>query len=497
MLSFKAISQHKQICEYHDSDPTLCSAMTQDGLPCFALASPYRDINRMPTCRRHRMRDIKGSYCRALQRCGYPCHTMSEWKPLTEVNFCEKHRTDGPCYFLQQLPLELRFEIYSYIFPCRLIPAKGSSAETKYITQRSDPKAILQVNRQVYEEACLVLYQQTQFGIHITEDAVDILGISRARVQSPLLLSHELGSNCTAGFIEYLLRIRSRNPSSSPSTSFSKSLGQLWANFPVKEPLWRKMKSFHIDINIPGLSQQNHTATEISENMILGFDMVCRVAEYLEVIRPNIRNLDIVVRIFRIRAYPVAIISQFINAVFHSFSNLWSLKHLKIYLAFTSIQESLFDVLSGPLHKVEEAFRYDALILRDTVKELRIKITQHKSQTPLSSDRHPLAKPIERGNLYHLEAILQALYHPLMFSFIQQEANRLKEAHKSAVIAEYKRELDKFGDAYSQISHVLESYKCAQDRLARIISQRVQTNLRELNSTDDDPTKINLTQKKS
>jgi hypothetical protein len=149
-----------RICEFHDTDPLLCRAVTPDGLHCFALAPPHRDISRMPTCQRHRKQFIKANHCRALQRCGYPCYTPCEWIPLTEVNFCEKHRIYGPCYFLQ-LPLELRFEIYNHMFPCRFIPAEGSSVNTENVSRRNDPAAILRVNRQVYEEACVVLYRRT------------------------------------------------------------------------------------------------------------------------------------------------------------------------------------------------------------------------------------------------------------------------------------------------------------------------------------------------
>ncbi|KAL2803317.1 hypothetical protein BJX63DRAFT_77051 [Aspergillus granulosus] len=251
------------------------------------------------------------------------------------------------------------------------------------------------------------------------------------------------------------------------------------------------MKSFYIDINIPGrLPQQVNSATEFLESCILGFDMVRRVAEYLEIIRPHTRTLDIVVRIIRIRTYPVAIISRFINVVLHCFSNLWSMRQLKINLAITSIKDSLFDVLEGPLHTVEETFQHDASTLQNTLKELRTKIARHRSQTPLSPDKHPPEKPMMRSVLYHLEAVIQVLCHPLYFSFIRQEANKLKEAHTSAIIAEHKRDLNKFRDAYSQISYVLDSYMRTQGALARIISQQVQNKLRELNPTDADSAEI-------
>jgi hypothetical protein len=336
----------------------------------------------------------------------------------------------------------------------------------------------------------VVLYQRTQFEISISKDTVDVIGTSGARIRSAALLAKEPGSFWVGSFKKYLLQLASKDQSSSLSTDASESSESLWANFPVKESLWRKMKSFRLDIDIPGLRRQATSATEISENFILSFDMVHRVTEYLETIRQHIKNLEIFVRISRIRAYPVAVISRVLNAILQSFSNLWSVKRLKICLAITSVRDLSFDVLEGPLHEVEEIFPGDASTLQDTLKELRIKIARYKHQTLLSSDRNIPEKPMMRSALYHLEAVLQVLYHPLIFSFIQQEANQLKEAHTLAVIAEHKRDLNKFRDSYSRISHALDLYTRTQGNIARAISRRVQSKLHELNSTDNDPAEL-------
>jgi hypothetical protein len=159
--------------------------------------------------------------------------------------------------------------------------------------------------------------------------------------------------------------------------------------------------------------------------------MVRRVAEYLETIRPGIRTLDVIINISRIRAYPVAVISRFINAILDSFSQLWSIKQLGIYLAIRSIQDSLFNILEGPLHQVEESFRRDASTLQNNIKELRMKVARYKRQTAPSPDKHPPEKPKMRNVLYHLETVIQVLHHPLILSFIRQEAGQKGSAQFS------------------------------------------------------------------
>jgi hypothetical protein len=289
-----------------------------------------------------------------------------------------------------------------------------------------------------------------------------------------------------AGFKRDLFELVSPDKSSSLSTDVMKGSERLWANFPVTKPLWRKMKSFRVDIDIAGLPQAI-SATKISENFILGFDMVRRVAEYLETIRPGIRTLDVIINISHIRAYPVAVISRFINAILDSFSNLWSIKQLRIYLAIRSIQDSLFNLLEGPLHQVEESFRRDASTLQNNIKELRMKVARYERQTSPSPDKYPPEKPKMRNVLYHLEKVIQVLHHPLILSFIRREVNQLKEAHTSAIIAQHRSDVNRLRDAYSRISQILGSYTRIQGNIARSISQQVQNKLHELNLTDGDP----------
>jgi hypothetical protein len=72
-----------------------------------------------------------------------------------------------PCHFLK-IPTELRFRIYSFLLPDRLVPARFSSSEDLRWDNQGCYPQILRLNHQIHDEAASVLYGQTTFEIEVS-----------------------------------------------------------------------------------------------------------------------------------------------------------------------------------------------------------------------------------------------------------------------------------------------------------------------------------------
>lgn len=101
--------------------------------------------------------------------CGYACDRLGNANP--PFNLCDKHNqgTDTlPC-FLTKLPSETLNQIFGYLAP-DVVPVKESREERK-VSLRSFLK-LFTLNRQIRDEAEMVLYGLTQFEIYFSRDTV-------------------------------------------------------------------------------------------------------------------------------------------------------------------------------------------------------------------------------------------------------------------------------------------------------------------------------------
>jgi hypothetical protein len=72
----------------------------------------------LPTCGAHRDQQSFAGWCQFKCFDGERCARLFRWRP-PYFELCEDHQghPDTPCYFIQQLPLEIRHEIYRYLLP--------------------------------------------------------------------------------------------------------------------------------------------------------------------------------------------------------------------------------------------------------------------------------------------------------------------------------------------------------------------------------------------
>lgn len=474
---FELTQQHQRKCQYHKNRPRHCSAKTRDGFPCLTYVSYRQSSDCMPMCRNHRKQYLKAGHCVGLEPCGYPCGTLIPWKALPELQLCDEHREKAPCCFLQRLPVEVRYEIYSYLFPDRLVSAQKSSSVVRH--DRNGLNAILLVNRQIYSEARVILYQKMQFEIYITKQVVAIANISHSRVQksSESFVSCAFpGTGLMVTLNQTLWQLKSLSSYASNiamAATTTPTQQPLWKNFPVKESLWRRMRRFRIEIVLPHLPDRGSS----SEAMFLLLDMIHRVVEYIGMISSHIRSLDIILDLFPISPLPLRDQSRIIGGLLRHLWRVWDMKKLKLYLAFTSNQahQSLFNVLEDPYYKIQGFFQDESSVLQEQLKECRTRITQHQSAGSCHTDHFQPPLVIPRFALYQLEVALEAIYHPLVFSYINRQGEQqLQAAHHLAIKAVLKQDLQEFRGACDQILKVLDAYIQAQANLTQIIARNIQ-----------------------
>ncbi|KAF2847878.1 hypothetical protein T440DRAFT_470686 [Plenodomus tracheiphilus IPT5] len=130
----------------------------------------------LPVCRTHSYDSGKMSgRCQAVENCGQLCNRLSSHNP--PYHLCYKHQ-DGsntlPCHLLR-IPTELRLMIFHYLFPTTVT----------YLPHVPKPRvAILKVNRQLYQEASAVLYEEFVFEALVDYDSVHLRGKQWSRAPS-------------------------------------------------------------------------------------------------------------------------------------------------------------------------------------------------------------------------------------------------------------------------------------------------------------------------
>ncbi|PGH08343.1 hypothetical protein GX51_01169 [Blastomyces parvus] len=163
----KRLQQPKKI-------PPQCSALTPSYDACKKRALLLRTRGGgLPVCWTHRKLGLTVAFCQATLGDNRKCLKEIPW---TEVQLCFEHIDFPlPCYILR-LPIELRQQIFSYILD-------------EY--QRSIPRdrryrsflEIAHMNRQIYEDATYVLYQNAVCEISLWGKNAYILGIKCYSIQ--------------------------------------------------------------------------------------------------------------------------------------------------------------------------------------------------------------------------------------------------------------------------------------------------------------------------
>ncbi|RMZ72242.1 hypothetical protein GMOD_00007254 [Pyrenophora seminiperda CCB06] len=113
-----------------------CSGVSKKtNLRCSAVIGKKAHMNThptfLPTCSAHRDQHSPAGWCQFKPPNGERCGRLFRWMPPTHFELCDEHQgyPGTPCYFLKQLPLELRHEIYRYLLPTEPI---GSSTVTHH-----------------------------------------------------------------------------------------------------------------------------------------------------------------------------------------------------------------------------------------------------------------------------------------------------------------------------------------------------------------------------
>ena len=113
-----------------------CSGVSKKtNLRCSAVIGKKTYMNThptfLPTCSAHRDQHSLAGWCQFKPPDRERCGRLFRWTPPSCFELCIEHQgyPGTPCYFLKQLPLELRHEIYRYLLPTEPI---GSSTVTHH-----------------------------------------------------------------------------------------------------------------------------------------------------------------------------------------------------------------------------------------------------------------------------------------------------------------------------------------------------------------------------
>lgn len=155
----------------------------------------------LPTCSAHRDQQSLAGWCQFRCSDGEACGRLFRWSP-PYFELCANHQghPSTPCYFLKQLPLELRHEIYRYLLPTRPIDsstavvhdqaARQTNQATSHAAVRTCgpyPRTtrskfpmplldLLMVSRQVYAEVKHLLFSIVTFKIDVRKDGTFMCG---------------------------------------------------------------------------------------------------------------------------------------------------------------------------------------------------------------------------------------------------------------------------------------------------------------------------------
>jgi hypothetical protein len=178
------MDKHRQRCGLHDHAITVCCGTKRGGQACISRATIIED-GFMPTCRLHRLQLLPQGTCRTILECGFECGRIFETKPH-DLQLCAAH-IEGftRCYFFE-LPSEIRYRVYQYLMPAKLIPVSGRGVMSMSLAGKSY-MAILRTNRQIHDEATQLLYGSTNFTIRVSLNHTTMCG--QSAYWSPVLTS--------------------------------------------------------------------------------------------------------------------------------------------------------------------------------------------------------------------------------------------------------------------------------------------------------------------
>ena len=126
----------------------------------------------LPTCAQHRGQQQPLGLCQATEACGQLCLRPAIQNPPFHLCFKHKGGTNTlPCHLLR-IPIELRLMIYRYLLPTK-IPTQQPWMPRK---EGSRTPSILRVNRQINQEASLVLYGEVPFEVRIDARQIMMCG---------------------------------------------------------------------------------------------------------------------------------------------------------------------------------------------------------------------------------------------------------------------------------------------------------------------------------
>lgn len=161
----------------------------------------------LPTCNAHRNQQSLAGWCQFKSSDGERCGRLFRWSP-PYFELCDDHQghPSTPCYFLNQLPLELRYEIYRYLLPTEPIGSSTAAVHDQSVHETDQGPSytamricgsypnpmrgtrttrskfpmrllnLLMVSRQVYAEVKRLLFSIVTFRIDVRKDGTFMCG---------------------------------------------------------------------------------------------------------------------------------------------------------------------------------------------------------------------------------------------------------------------------------------------------------------------------------
>ena len=157
---------HNPKCALHYTTVSVkCNGKTQRETACARNAVVF-PVGYLPNCKQHAYQLIPAGRCQAVETCGQRCDRLAVADP--PFHLCTKHEKGTntlPCHLLK-IPTELRFQIFRYVLPNRILCSKTHSSTA----DKSRWTSLLMINRQISEEAALVLYGEIPFRVNVSQE---------------------------------------------------------------------------------------------------------------------------------------------------------------------------------------------------------------------------------------------------------------------------------------------------------------------------------------
>jgi hypothetical protein len=169
--------KHSHVCDVHQppsSEPAVkCFGKWSrmgpyKGARCERMVATFVD-GQLPVCAQHRAQVMRMTRCEAVLECGFPCNEIVPWK-LHGYPLCEAHWSQGKCYFLELLPVEIRRMIYRYLIPDQPVPARWFGTRILREDRAPVSTAIFRVSKTIHEDVADLFYDQTTFDIDVTNE---------------------------------------------------------------------------------------------------------------------------------------------------------------------------------------------------------------------------------------------------------------------------------------------------------------------------------------